>query len=769
MKIILQLSALLFTIMVFLYGCNDKKAPASPSAVPTLGTTTSGAITENSLAISSAIQTNGENSIIQHGYVYSETNKTPTDADSKITLGVNAGPFPATFFGTITGLKANTTYHIRSYATNSNGIGYGSAIEAKTSVETKAPTLETAPSVEEVTTGSFKLTASIKDNNGNPISQYGYVYSETNKVPTMEADSKTEMGAHGGPYPASFSGTIINLKANTLYYVRPYAANSKGTGYGPAAELKTKAELTVPTMEANATVEEIKTNSFKVTGTILNNGGSVVIQHGHVYSSTDKNPTTTGPNTQLKANNGPFPSKYVSTITNLSEGVTYFVRSYATNEKGTGYGTAIEVKTVATSAPILAANMVIDAITYNSISVSNTINSDGNLPITQHGHLLSVKNNPTIETLSGNGVRTQKGEYTGAFPKPFSSTFSTGLDENTTYYLRPYAINAKGTTYGTTVPIKTQVATPTFTKPTNFEDVPVYSIILETSTSTIDDGDTDSPVSVEFNPNMGGTENTFFLDLGKLSFGGSNDYPAHSEDDREKGQVQKYYIATPAVKTIKDIIHLTLRIHGDDGWAISKIRLIVNGYELFTKSYQNHWIEDDKSSKNLPTLTIPYNELRTSKWSYAGAPSIHIASQQIKAQELVRLMEGIMGDELESGGYKSGSVGGLFNGTLEWDDTEAVKIVPNNNSVYVRFDFALKLKRKNTTDTDGTFSFALWRECQNGSVTFKITDLQSTNNNFPAGSFRKNNIENAIKAILTRTLNIPCKAAFNSAGDLIYW
>lgn len=54
--------------------------------------------------------------------------QTPTISDNKTTDGTG----PGNFTSSISGLSANTTYYVRSYATNSNGTGYGSVMSFTT-------------------------------------------------------------------------------------------------------------------------------------------------------------------------------------------------------------------------------------------------------------------------------------------------------------------------------------------------------------------------------------------------------------------------------------------------------------------------------------------------------------------------------------------------------------------------------------------------------------------------------------------------------------
>lgn len=66
----------------------------------------------------------------------------------------------------------------------------------------------------------------ISSDGGVTITQRGVCWS-TNQTPTI-ADNKTNDGAGAG----TFTSTVSDLNSNTVYYLRAYATNSIGTGYG---------------------------------------------------------------------------------------------------------------------------------------------------------------------------------------------------------------------------------------------------------------------------------------------------------------------------------------------------------------------------------------------------------------------------------------------------------------------------------------------------------------------------------------------------------
>ena len=81
----------------------------------------------------------------------------------------------------------------------------------------------------------------------------------------------------------------------------------------------------------------------------------------------------------------------------------------------------------------------VTSITANSAICGGNVSSDGGSTITARGICWSTSQNPTTEddaTYSGTGI----GSFTANI---------TGLEAGTTYHVRAYAVNSKGTAYGT--------------------------------------------------------------------------------------------------------------------------------------------------------------------------------------------------------------------------------------------------------------------------------------------------------------------------------
>lgn len=109
------------------YG-NEISFTTGAIVIPTLSTTAVTSITTNSAISGGTITNDGGGAVTARGVVWS-TSQNPTIAlTTKTSDGINTG----TYTSNLTNLAPNTTYFIRSYATNSAGTNYGNEISFKT-------------------------------------------------------------------------------------------------------------------------------------------------------------------------------------------------------------------------------------------------------------------------------------------------------------------------------------------------------------------------------------------------------------------------------------------------------------------------------------------------------------------------------------------------------------------------------------------------------------------------------------------------------------
>ena len=173
--------------------------------------------------------------------------------------------------------------------------------------------------------------------------------------------------------------------------------------------------------------------------TITSDGGFSIVSKGVCWSTTP-NPTTSN----YFSNNGTGAGSFISSLTNLLPGTTYYYRAYATNTIGTGYGMSYTF----TTNDFATLTTTLSLTTRTSAASGGNITSDGGAAVTARGVCWSTSPNPTVDistiTVDGSGIDV------------FSS-FITSLTPATTYYVRAYAINAAGTSYGNEITFTTKV------------------------------------------------------------------------------------------------------------------------------------------------------------------------------------------------------------------------------------------------------------------------------------------------------------------------
>ena len=372
-------------------------------------------VTATSAVCGGNINSNGGFAVTDKGLVWS-TSQYPTMSDSHISLGSGNTPFS----GSMTNLLMGTTYYVRTYATNVNGTAY-SSIQKTFSTTDGLPTVSTN-TVTNVAAASAVCGGSISSDGGYSVSDKGLVWS-TSQQPTM-SDNHLSKGNGNAP----FTGTMTNLSFSTTYYVRAYATNANGTVYGEQRTFTTTNGL--PTVTTNA-VSNVAASSAVCGGSIGTDGGYPVNDKGLVWS-TSQMPTLSSNHISLGSGNAPFSG----TMTNLSLSTTYYVRAYATNANGTVYG---EQQSFTTTNGLPAVTTIAPTRNGTTVTSGGNVTSDGGYVVTARGICYSTSPYPD---LSSSHSHTTNGTGTGSY----SSTFT--MPEQGVYYVRAYATNSVGTTYG---------------------------------------------------------------------------------------------------------------------------------------------------------------------------------------------------------------------------------------------------------------------------------------------------------------------------------
>ncbi len=184
---------------------------------------------------------------------------------------------------------------------------------------------------------------------------------------------------------------------------------------------------------------EITRNSAKSGGEIESDGGDAIIERGVCWAAAN-NPTI---DDNYLANVSAGIGNYKTIISGLSNNTTYYIRAYATTAKETVYGNELSFSTTNLGPELTTATAT--GKTGNTGLCGGYISNDGGSPILARGVCWSTDANPDLTDSF-----TKDGADTGAFVSEL-----TGLTCSTTYYVRAYATNSAGTSYGNEVSFTT--------------------------------------------------------------------------------------------------------------------------------------------------------------------------------------------------------------------------------------------------------------------------------------------------------------------------
>ncbi len=376
--------------------------------------------------VSNQLISNGNKTISAHGFCWS-TQPAPDITKDKVDLGNISSA--NSFSSLITNLQSNQKYYFRAYATISSGTVYGLQAEF-TTLKTGKPVV-ISDSISNISYTSAVCIGTITSDSGLAVTSRGVCWS-TSQNPVIN-DPHVSNGNGTG----TFTGNISELTPNTTYYIRVYGTNEKGTSYGEQKTIVSRA-LTIPTLLTNE-ITNIKANSATSGGNITDDGGSTITSRG-VCWNTSPNPIKSDAHTTDGNGSGAFSSN----ILGLVPYTTYYIRAYASNYSGTAYGNQATVTTLPNIAPMVTTS-VITKIGDTYATGGGNVTSEGSSSVTSRGVCWSTYHGPTTDN-----SYTNNGNGEGSF-----ISYISGLNSNTLYYVRAYAISSIGTAYGNEVSFTT--------------------------------------------------------------------------------------------------------------------------------------------------------------------------------------------------------------------------------------------------------------------------------------------------------------------------
>lgn len=278
-----------------------------------------------------------------------------------------------------------------------------------------------------VTQTSANVTGEVTNEGSSSVTERGFIYGK-------QGESRQDTmycGSGVGEFPTRLTG----LEPNTTYNCSAFAKNDGGIGTSGKVTFTTR-DHNLPIVSTSE-VENVGTTTASCGGNVTDDGGAEVTERGICWG-TNHGPVATGSH----ATSGSGLGVFACNMNNLAANTTYYVRAYAKNVKGVAYGeeksfTTLDKPTVSTGS--------VNSITTTSATGSGNVTSDGGSNVTERGICWSTHHEPTIS-----GTHIAAGEGTGEF-----TVAMTNLSANTTYYVRAYATNGFGTSYGDEVEFTT--------------------------------------------------------------------------------------------------------------------------------------------------------------------------------------------------------------------------------------------------------------------------------------------------------------------------
>ena len=380
----------------------------------------------------------------ERGFVYSKSSMpTINTTIKKITSPVTDYD---SYEENVTGLVEGSTYYVRAYAVNGGKTAYStnevSFVAEKYTIN--APTVTTS-SATNITTSSATIGGNVTSDGGATVTERGVCYSTSSSNPTTSNNKKSSGSGLG-----NFTVNLSNLSAGTKYYVRAYAINEIGTSYGPTISFTTEEPTYSKPTVTTSSATNVTTSSATIGGNVTSDGGTTVTERGVCYSTSSSNPTTSN----SKKSSGSGLGNFTVNLSNLSAGTKYYVRAYAINEVGTSYGSTISFTTEeepSYSKPAVTTSSATN-VTTSSATIGGNVTSDGGTTVTERGVCYSTSSsNPTTSN-----SKKSSGSGLGNFTVNLSN-----LSAGTKYYVRAYAINEVGTSYGSTISFTTEQSSST--------------------------------------------------------------------------------------------------------------------------------------------------------------------------------------------------------------------------------------------------------------------------------------------------------------------
>ena len=386
-------------------------------------------VDDQSATVQGEVTSDGGAEVTERGVVYG-TSENPTVENSKVTSGAGIGAFTCN----LTGLQPNAKYYVRAYAVNKKGTAYGEQVSFTTLEEVSA------------TPGYVDLGLSVKwaDRNvgASKPEEYGDYFAWGETAPKEVYDWSTYKWCNGSKTTLTkycTDGSYGTVDNKTQLELSDDAAH---VNWGGSWRMPTDAELTELREQCTWTwTTQNGVSGYKVTSKKSGYTNKSIFLPAEGFRS--------GSSLVNAGGLGDYWSSSLLTDNPSGAYILYFNSSYVDwsyDKRYYGfsvrpvYGEYVPESTL----PVVTTG-VVTQITETTAVAGGNVTSDGGASVTERGVVYGTAENPT--TASGKVVN---GSGTGTF-----TCNLTGLQPNTKYYVRAYAVNSQGTAYGEQVSFTT--------------------------------------------------------------------------------------------------------------------------------------------------------------------------------------------------------------------------------------------------------------------------------------------------------------------------
>ena len=195
-----------------------------------------------------------------------------------------------------------------------------------------------------------------------------------------------------------------------------------------AAGCKKPAAIKVPMVNMLENSAAIGFNNAVLYAEVTDNGGSAVTERGFCYGKDGSRMDTLFCDAAS--------TSFSVELTNLWPMTAYTCRAFATNEAGRGFSAEFHFNTESDSVP-MPLTYDVREVTYMSAIASGQVYGCASQTVLECGFCWGTEHLPTIE-----------GVHIKAIASMGFSCYFSGLERGQTNYVRAYAINEKGVTYG---------------------------------------------------------------------------------------------------------------------------------------------------------------------------------------------------------------------------------------------------------------------------------------------------------------------------------